>query len=310
MLLDHLSSHPMLYGFPAETKSLPYFILNESKYGDLAKDANYRKLWNDLREAVAGPAGAAKSGESPTSDPSGQPRSAAAIFDGIMRSYARQEGKSIWCEKTPMHVHHLSLLARAYPNAKFVHIIRDGRDCAASFHRRWRFHPLRSVYRWKLAVRDGRAQGQPLGNRYLELRYEDVTDDAESALRSTLAFLGVPFDAAVLSAGRSRPDVASAQSRTIELNRRKANQYFPAAQLDRMERIAGRCLAELGYATSQPAGDEMPPRWRLRVWETADDFRRLGVVLRRRAGSLRASDWRYVTKRIRSALKQKSTLKS
>ena len=48
MLLDHLASHSLLFGFPAETQVLPYFIKRQTTYGDLADDANYWKLWSDL----------------------------------------------------------------------------------------------------------------------------------------------------------------------------------------------------------------------------------------------------------------------
>ncbi len=48
MLLDHLASHSLWFGFSAETQVLPYFIKRQTTYGDLADDANYWKLWSDL----------------------------------------------------------------------------------------------------------------------------------------------------------------------------------------------------------------------------------------------------------------------
>src|SRR5690606_15031419 len=108
----------------------------------------------------------------------------------------------------------------AFPNAKFIHVIRDGRDCAASFHRRWQSNPRRTVTRWKHSVRQGREQGASLGDRYLEVRYEDVTRDPDIALRGICSFLGIEFDDSILAAGRSRQDVASAKSARIVQSQR------------------------------------------------------------------------------------------
>ena len=53
MLLDHLGRHPNLYGFRLETYVLPGYLRDSDKYGDLAKDANFRRLWDDMRREFA-----------------------------------------------------------------------------------------------------------------------------------------------------------------------------------------------------------------------------------------------------------------
>src|SRR3546814_13156739 len=52
MLHDCLNNHPAFYGFPIETKILPVYLERRAKYGDLAIDANFLRLWNDLRNIV------------------------------------------------------------------------------------------------------------------------------------------------------------------------------------------------------------------------------------------------------------------
>jgi hypothetical protein len=310
MLLDHLSSHSLLFGFPSETKSLPFFIEHQVEYGDLTDDRKFLKLWNDMKESVVG-----RVAPGPERIPTPEnwrevPRTAASVFNQILLLFAGAKGKHIWCEKTPMHVHHLCLLAAEFPNAKFVHIVRDGRDCAASFHRRWKFNPVRTVYRWKRAVRAGRAQGQLLGSRYHEVRYEQVTETPEMAFRDICAFLGIAFEAAVLSAARSRPEMTGSSAQTVAPNQRRAAQYFGAADLARIEGVAGRYLTELGYVCRNPAGDSDPAPWALRWWEFTDDLRRFGVAMLAGDRMLRPRYWRYVVRRVRSALKQKATAKS
>ncbi len=238
-----------------------------------------------------------------------QPRSAAGIFNAIMSLFAGADGKHIWCEKTPMHVHHIAMLAREFPNAKFLHIIRDGRDCAASFHRRWGYNPVRTIYRWKQAVVDGRAQGQSIGRRYFEVRYEEVTLKPEESFQDICAFLGVPFERTVLKAARARPHMTGSNSQSIVPNQRSAAKYFALKDLERIERVAGRCLADLGYSTDNRAGDENPRASTLRWWELADDTRRFVKLIVTERPMLKPGRWAYILRRTGGAIKQRISLR-
>lgn len=307
MLLDHLSSHSLIYGFPAETKSLPYFIKHEPEYGDLMVEGNFLRLWDEMKKSIA-----ERASLLPVNLPMPGPesRSAAGAFDHIMGTLAAANGRHVWCEKTPMHVHHISLLAEAYPESKFIHVIRDGRDCAASFHRRWRFSPLRTIYRWKQAVRAGMEQGALLGPRYVEVRYEAITRAPEETLRRLCAFLNVNFEPAILGSARRRPDVEASKNGRVVVNSRRADAYFSLRTVASMEKVAGRLLAELGYPCRDPSGDADPSSWRLSLWRIGDDWRRFVAVATRRGRILRPSKWRYILGRTRNALKQRLTTKS
>jgi hypothetical protein len=223
-----------------------------------------------------------------------------------MRSLAAAEGKRVWCEKTPMYVHHLTLLGQAFPGARFIHVIRDGRACAASFHRRWKFNPVRTMVRWKQAVREGMRQGASLGSRYVEVRYEDLTNNPESTLRRLLAFLDLPFEPAVLVSSRSDADASTSHSASIVRNTRRAEEYFQRRVAKRIEAVAGRLLWDLGYGCSI-AGDADPPGWQLTYWRMLDDIRRFTMVSLAEGRILRPSNWRYIATRTRNALKQRAT---
>jgi len=300
----------LLFGFPNETMFLPYFIMHQSDYGDLTDDRMFLKLWNDMKRSVPG---RVVSGPERIPLPERwreHPRTAASIFNLIMLSFAANNGKPIWCEKSPMHVHHLRLLGSAFPNARFIHVIRDGRDCAASFHRRWKFNPVRTVHRWKRAVADGKAQGSQLAGRYLEVRYEEVTTAPASKFREICAFLSIPFEESVLLAARVRPEMSGSSALTIERNQRRASDYFTTKDLEKLERVAGRVLSEHGYICSNATGDQDPPRWALRYWEMTDDLRRLVGIATARGRLFRPDNWQYVIGRARRRLKQKASLKS
>jgi hypothetical protein len=118
--------------------------------------------------------------------------------------YAQSQAKPRWGDKTPEYVEFMRPIERALPEARFVHVIRDGRDVALS-RTRWRLQragkrpPMeRLAKRWKRAITVARRQGSKVGH-YLEVRYEDLVADTEPALRRICDFVDLEFDAGMLS---------------------------------------------------------------------------------------------------------------
>ena len=118
-------------------------------------------------------------------------------------------------EKTPDNVEHFWWLLALVPMAKFIHIVRDPRDCAVSawYHNRrveprWleeRFRTMQEfvryyVDRWATGVGEGVAFGRSHPDRYLEFRYGDLLEDTEGTLSRALAFLGVEPNASAVRA--------------------------------------------------------------------------------------------------------------
>ncbi len=95
----------------------------------------------------------------------------------------------------------------------------------------------------------------------------------------------------------------------IAANERRAEQYFGAATLKKIESVAGRQLEDCGYNTFYVAGDEDPPKALLRWWEFTDDIRRMMQALRTSAGMSNSKRLSYISRRVRGALRQKRSLK-
>jgi hypothetical protein len=304
MVLDHLDCHPQLYGFRIETKVLPYYLLRQSRYGDLREDDNFRRLFDEMRRAF--PFRQANQG-SPIELPAhwrNLQRTPAAIFDHLMKYFAAQDGKSRWCEKTPMHIMHIAVLARAWPGAQFIHVIRDGRDCAASFHRRWGYRPEASIVRWKRCLRAGRQQGVPLGERrYFEIQYEALTGNPEGELRKACDFLGVEFTAAMLESSRSGKRLIGLGSAKIRPNDRSYSEYFSEAQCERLEKIAGATLVEFGYSTRHPRSDVDPPSSRLRLWMFRDRVRIAASTVFSKLSNQRRISWNLIFGKLKRDLR-------
>lgn len=276
MLLDSLGRHRELYAFPRETRLIPYLIIDSQRFGNLRDDDNFRELWDAARNL---PAFVYVNGSRPLPLPSDWrqcPRSVAAVLDQIFLTFASRDGKRRWCEKTPQHVQHISCLSDAFPEASFIHVIRDGRDCAASFKRRWGRTPELSIYRWKKVVAEGRRQGALIGGeRYMEVRYEDITGEPEYWLRRLCEFLSIPFDNAVLESSQPYLKTAGGSNSGGGLRPNTGNwqRTFSSSKVDRLERIGGVMLRRLGYATQTAGSDRDPHPLRRWQWSHGDMVR-------------------------------------
>ena len=259
MLLDNMGRHPDLYAFPRETRILPYLLERAAAMGDLSSDDQFHELWNLVR--TQGVFELANDGqEVPLPDDwRACPRDVGSVLNRVFGYFAEKEGKTRWCEKTPQYVQHIGRLAEVYPQAKFIHMIRDGRDSAASFNRRWKRTPELTIFRWKKVIRDGRRQGELLGSdRYIEVHYEHLTTDTETWLRRICEFLQVDWNAAVLESSQpylAKADKAEGEPKSLVPNSGKWRKHFSPSKIVALESIAGAALHEFGYETEQPAAD-------------------------------------------------------
>ncbi len=124
-----------------------------------------------------------------------------AFYGDFQAEYLAKRGKQRWAEKTPGYTFHLEYIAELFPDAQYVHVIRDGRDVVASFRDRWGYRAgLRAANSvWRESVVRARDFGARLPRgRYHELRYEALVADPEQEMRGLLAFLGEEWDPQVL----------------------------------------------------------------------------------------------------------------
>jgi len=271
MLLDSLGRHPDLYGFTRETRLIPELLSRD--WGDLTDDDAFGKLFDTVRHM---PAFGAMNHNQPSPLPDNWreiSRTPVAVVDEAISHFARVANKSTWMEKTPQHAQHVALLAKAWPEARFIHMVRDGRDCAASFNRRWKRTPELTLYRWKQVVRLCRADGKALGpDRYLEIKYEDLTQDPDKWMHRACEFLNVEFDSVVLQSEQPQSE-REGEVGTIVSRQPRWRTAFSSGHMRRLENIAGSLLAELGYAVDNNDGDNNPDRLRVKWWTAKDYFR-------------------------------------
>lgn len=160
-------------------------------------------------------------------------------------------GTDWFLEKTPDNVNRLPLIATAYPDAWYIHLIRDGRDVVRSqVAAPWGTNdPADAARNWVWAIRQVRRHRWRL-DRYCEVRYEDLIDDPVGQTTALLEWMGLPVDSGVSSAIKER--IGHEVARYGATDRVGAGKWtqMSNADLRRIHEVAGDLLAELGY-TSQ-----------------------------------------------------------
>ena len=313
MLTESLGRHPELYAFPGETRMIPHFIDAAPRFGDLEIDANFYRFWKYIISST--PDFEVYNDHRPLPMPDNWrefSRDLASILDAVFRQFAQAQGKRRWCEKSPNNSEHILRIAQLFPSSKFVHIIRDGRDCAASTQRRQYRSPDLSISRWRNIVRDAREQGARLGNRYIEVKYEDLTQDPDRWMHSICEFLLLDFDRRVLESAMPQSDKVtdsdSASVGRIEPNSQKFLQQFDKEQIVRLERIAGDLLNQLGYKTIYTTGSEDLGWFRSRTMRMVD-FLKANHRLRDKLLGRRRISWRKVYRSTLASMREYSSKK-
>ncbi|MGH8773887.1 MAG: sulfotransferase family protein [Jiangellaceae bacterium] len=183
----------------------------------------------------------------------------------IFAYYAARQGKERYGDKMPGYVQHLPALAELFPEARFVHIIRDGRDVALSSMaiEGNTLDVLALAINWKLRVETGRTDGGALTpGRYHEVRYEALTGEPESQVRHLCAFLDLDFDPTMLEFSRRRDGTPAKVlvnprharlAEPLSAGPRSWRTHMARPDLETFEAVAGALLSELGYDRAVPS---------------------------------------------------------
>jgi hypothetical protein len=125
----------------------------------------------------------------------------ANLFLEALRLYAAGRGKDLIGEKTPGHWRYLPEILRAFPNAKSIWLIRDGRDAVASMmNMPWKRHNNLALHgmQWRFAMERMMAFETQFPGRILRIKFEQLISDAKSEVQQACEFLGVEFEASQL----------------------------------------------------------------------------------------------------------------
>ncbi len=184
----------------------------------------------------------------------------------VFATYAGKHGKPRWGDKTPAYMRQLPVLESVFPEATFVHLIRDGRDVALSFlglaegvaTRTWGSpeSPAGVACQWSTEICAARALGRRVGpSRFLEVRYEDLVADPARVVESVCSFTALPFDPSMLEPSDAEIAQRPHHRRLREppSKRRDWRMEMGAEDVESFEAIGGALLVELGYELANPS---------------------------------------------------------
>lgn len=264
--------------FPSETHFVPLYARYLWLFGDLSVPDNRRRLLESIYEFLQIWTARSSSSreylvrirrlsllvtldEGCAQDIVAESSDYPSLVEALYRHFVRIHGADASGDKS---AHYRVLEPESvfgyFPEAKMLHVIRDGRDVATSWMQQW-FGPasIRDAARlWRDHVQVNRAWGRRNASRYLEIRYEDLATDIEDQIGKLESFLGK--DARPHDPDGAQSDLARALANTeshsamLDINAAenisKWRKDMPETDVKTFEGIAGQALAEFGYDVS------------------------------------------------------------
>jgi len=261
-----LSSHPRIY-IPPESNFIPRYFGSEPR-GTFSRNQsieimkgiqNYRTFFKDWKHERPDPV---------TLVDSLQYLTPANLLNTLYIQYASYYDAQRWGDKSPIYSDYVELINEIFPQAQFIHIIRDGRDVVLSMLKSYqtiRFFYFDIYYAariWKERVNKARIAGNRIGpEKYYEVRYEDLTSSPANEIRNICQYLGEDFfenmTAPYSTAADFHHSIGIHSGTRKPLNTGSVGKWKTSMSLKDQRvfnSIAGVLLADLGYELHKLGG--------------------------------------------------------
>jgi hypothetical protein len=184
------------------------------------------------------------------------------FYDRIFSRHAESHGKERWGDKTPFHTWHVEDMARVFPDAQFIAIVRHPGGCIASNMNRWGQSLRQATDHYRRYNREIARQAAKHAERFAVVRYEDLVLQPEPLLRELLEWLGEDWSSGVLEhhavqaarGGRRRVEGRSLVDDPIDVARiSKWMKTMQDGHREALRRRMTRLGAFYGYGIDEPA---------------------------------------------------------
>ena len=194
----------------------------------------------------------------------------------ILQAYAIARGKKRWLEKTPNHIADIPYIVKLFPQSKYIHIIRDGRDVACSSFREratwgrnmWngqeRIIPntrLNALQRWCRWISQFEKWKQLYNLDICQIYYEDLVRTPCPTLKKVLQFIQEPWSDKVLNYSDQKHDIPDWEAGSRDVSQKPQISLESIGQwkskFTYTERLiaanfADQMLLQLGYEATLP----------------------------------------------------------
>lgn len=163
--------------------------------------------------------------------------------------------------KDPALVYHLDLVAKLFPQATILHVVRDPRGTVSSQKTRWQqYTTWECTMLWKRALQSTFYWGKKNKESLVEIGYERVLRNPQEEIASLCGRLGIPF----------RPEMLTFEEKTLDfipngpperitfktVDASRLHQWQERLTLVDIRMIESACLLEMnqwGYELTYPA---------------------------------------------------------
>ena len=276
LMLHH---HPRL-AIPYESHFISNYQRRIGEYGNLDQEENLHRLIGDILREPQLQMWDHQFDLQRTARRT-QARTLRGVIEAIYVEYAEAHGKQRWGDKSD-YLDEIPYLHQIFPEAKFIHVIRDGRDVALSvIALPWGPNDvMEAASWWSDYVWVARRMGAILGpERYTEVRFEDLLRNPAQELQRLCEFLGETYAPEMLryydDAERAIPSERRAQHYNVDKPPQASRALAWKSKMSDVEvaifdRYARRMLDECGY--------ERPP---VAVGDLRVAVRVFGILARR-----------------------------
>lgn len=254
-----LNAHSRIH-VPHPPHVVRYFDPLEASYGDLSDPERFDLLVRDVLRLLRvhihpwtlQPTIAEVVARAPS-------RSVFGVYAALQDLSRTQVGKARWGCKSTFMIHHVDTVLAHFPDARFVHLVRDPRDVAVSSRKSVfsPFHPYYTAQLWRSQQDLGLTWETRLpATAWRRVRYEDLLASPEETVRDLCAFLDEPFESQMLrffetddarTSARLSESWKNTGSPILTGNTEKFLKDLSAAELSIVEQICAPTMVRLGY---------------------------------------------------------------
>lgn len=263
-----------------------------------------RRVWNHPKVLLWG-----LNGDAPV-PPEGLTHAEAYRFavEAPYRAFAERDGKARWGDKTPYYLELVDEVKAVFPEAKFIELVRDGRDVALSIM------PLPfggnnvwvAARDWAEGIRLGREAAAHHPGDVLTVRYEELVADPEPHIRRICEFLAIEFVPDMLNVEKTESTKVVADQAGwftnlwAGINEKSVGKWRTKMSIDDQavfQAAAGAELAEHGYEPGAGGRAAEVSSAQAAAWQASNFGKRLVNLWKLRIVQERGRELRYVVKR-------------
>lgn len=172
-----------------------------------------------------------------------------------------------WVEHSPHNHYFFSILRYYFPNAMFIHIVRDGRAVYSStIEQIWGYKDIiTGAITWKQNVEECLLVSKINSEKVFTIKYEDLTSEPEKSIKKICTYFDMDFKKSMLNSkglilakfGKKK----SKQSRTMARPNTKSHNKWKSRlkrfEIEHFTNVNERLLEYFGYEVDKYFGKEI-----------------------------------------------------